>query len=988
MRIHSRLLYCKKCRLFIPRSCLTSHSSMTSPYFIMATCESCYEVWFLCALHNRRWTARNQYAAVQHFNDSNISHSENIDEVDTNSIDGNNDNDDHMESISSDNENLNDNLHAPHQSINNQFASMSFNSQQYFSLMAKNTHEIPAQYLVHSAFGESSVPSSQFCNLFETEFHIQATRLCLSMTNLQHVSLVNMFHMLWPCMRTVNDGERFVSTRLPTSLSDVKKFYLTNSTSIRKSLPHPEPVEIENHAVIKIKDILSHMFAYGTKMDGICPYENHEYTGTYVGLDDDTVRTPFVQDVINSILQKFPPSEALKPLLLFGKVWSDGFDANNVVHSAPSLWLRTITISPPKNMSTSTRHTFVLHMSREGICHEKINKIFDAELRALERGQWFYSTLLNKSIFVIFKIHVYTADRPERGKLTHILGHSGHTTKRWMYAAYLPSSQMQSCKTCFQHRVKASKKNPTFCSTPRRRCSRCADWDFNHPQMGVPFPLGYPDTYHDDGPHPHAQRQMERIKNLYPMILSFDNLKANAQFIFFNVYKKTFKFNDARVYGKSVGLSGDCINNLIIAPAKMLRVNSPNHTYDEVIKKFKYPVLWDCPIALNQYIDAPMHLLFQGIIKSLIEMISEWLTALPKTPSYHKEFCQIIHPTMLAISNMNLKWCFMNIFHTAKNYKTTGWIANNYLAFARLMLVFYRYIRHVVPNSLLGLIECEAMIQSGLCVVSYIMSQHNKDPSPILEYTKLFLSCVDKFESKIYVEGSINHIWRSRGNFLSLLNLPLQQEYFGTVRNFWEGEHERYIQHIKPLLKQLRHTTSFLVTKLEKLYQIAALDFVLESIPDSYHSNLSPIKYERNKNFIVHKNIKVVNNMLVNQKPISGIELRDSNQTDVSHYCVVVKTMDKSLDCYRVVFQNRNGITKCAHHYRRLQPFDEDTNIAATYKTTIEVENHTLHYILLIPNLDKVNNYQYTIISNEWTYLHQDMNLQFCHIDTNLFNNL
>ena len=31
------------------------------------------------------------------------------------------------------------------------------------------------------------------------------------------------------------------------------------------------------------------------------------------------------------------------------------------------------------------------------------------------------------------------------------------------------------------------------------------------------------------------------------------------------------------------------------------------------------PTAWNAPISLRQYIDTPMHLLFQGIVKSVIE---------------------------------------------------------------------------------------------------------------------------------------------------------------------------------------------------------------------------------------------------------------------------------------------------------------------------------------------------------------------------------
>ena len=75
-------------------------------------------------------------------------------------------------------------------------------------------------------------------------------------------------------------------------------------------------------------------------------------------------------------------------------------------------------------------------------------------------------------------------------------------------------------------------------------------------------------------------------------------------------------------------------------------IPNPNLSDDEIIPEYKYPPMWDCPIDLKQFIDAPMHLIFQGIVKSLLEMISDWLSGL----SYHRSFCQIIPPLIIKFS--------------------------------------------------------------------------------------------------------------------------------------------------------------------------------------------------------------------------------------------------------------------------------------------------------------------------------------------------
>ena len=56
--------------------------------------------------------------------------------------------------------------------------------------------------------------------------------------------------------------------------------------------------------------------------------------------------------------------------------------------------------------------------------------------------------------------------------------------------------------------------------------------------------------------------------------------------------------------------------------------------------------------------------------------------------------------------------------------------------------------------------------------------------------------------------------WYVRGNFLSLLNLPSQVHMFGKIHNHWEGSRERYIQYIKPFLKNMRSSDQYLKTEL------------------------------------------------------------------------------------------------------------------------------------------------------------------------------
>ena len=127
------------------------------------------------------------------------------------------------------------------------------------------------------------------------------------------------------------------------------------------------------------------MFAYGTRVEGLCPYDIDKYKDLYTGDSSSIFESPFMVKIKTETLLKYPASGALQPLIIFGTIWSDGFDSNNVVHTAPSMQIRTITISPPCNMSTSIYHTFIINKRREGNCHEQVKRDIKDELLSLEK---------------------------------------------------------------------------------------------------------------------------------------------------------------------------------------------------------------------------------------------------------------------------------------------------------------------------------------------------------------------------------------------------------------------------------------------------------------------------------------------------------------------------------------------------------------------------------------------------------------------------
>ena len=76
----------------------------------------------------------------------------------------------------------------------------------------------------------------------------------------------------------------------------------------------------------------------------------------------------------------------------------------------------------------------------------------DMEIEQLKNCTFIYydNSHFRRNIPVIVKALAVLADRPERCAMNYILSHTGTTTKRWGYAAYLNKKYIPSCSLCFK----------------------------------------------------------------------------------------------------------------------------------------------------------------------------------------------------------------------------------------------------------------------------------------------------------------------------------------------------------------------------------------------------------------------------------------------------------------------------------------------------------------------------------------------------------
>ena len=139
-------------------------------------------------------------------------------------------------------------------------------------------------------------------------------------------------------------------------------------------------------------------------------------------------------------------------------------------------------------------------------------------------------------------------------------------------------------------------------------------------------------------------------------------------------------------------------------------------------------------------------------------------------------------------------------------------------------------------------------------------------------------------------------MWLSCANIISLLNCPGQIERYGHVRLYWEGNRERYIQMIKPLLKNMRTTLSFRLLKLDELHTSDGLRELMTKaeLPGGWQTNS-----QRMRNYIVYKSRHELEESLINHMPISAVVHVDKIIQSEKTYCLC-KTYSGHIGMFQV----------------------------------------------------------------------------------------
>ena len=336
---------------------------------------------------------------------------------------------------------------------------------------------------------------------------------------------------------------------------------------------------------------------------------------------------------------------------------------------------------------------------------------------------------------------------------------------------------------------------------------------------------------------------------------------------------------------QSVGISDNYIRKYIFDVAEENNVKEQN--IPELVKNLSFPSSWTSLVTLNQYIDTPMHLLFQGIVKSVIEFSFNYL----KDNNKKQIFKNDLFDYMYHIKLLQCDFCRMDTFSKSSDTYVSGWIAEHYLAISRCFVPVFSHVLDMIDtgDDIINLYY-DLMIQSLMCMIYRLMSPHQVSEDIIMNYIKCFLQSVHHFEDYSNT-GSNNMSWFARGNFLSLLNLPDQMKQFGSLRWYWEGSRERHIQYVKPLMKNMRNTVSYLKHQFHKMQQSNNLEHIADMVQNNMEKQTI---YKRYNNMKFYASEEILIDHVEALEPIMCMYDEKSTPTGVKKmFCLMKNSNDK-----------------------------------------------------------------------------------------------
>ena len=867
-------------------------------------------------------------------------------------------------------------------------------------------------------------------------------QLSSTLTKGQNKNFAHVLHNLsttHPDLRSSAATANQYTPSIPITYADIRSKCTEGPNSVVKNLPYPEvQTEVSGHCYVRISDAIEDFLAHGFLPLQPSLVQSEQWV-TQLSESPQLVRS----------LQKAMAMYGQNPFYFLAfKEWQDDYESQYAKTDRSSVWCKNITILAEPG---TPRHlcTYPIAFSTKQGNHQSVETKLENDMqRFLGVGpHMFYSSKLGKQIPVHACLYVSLADQLERRPVTCTTGgnHNFHT--RFGYSIRYKSffRRLPSCPTCceFISSKIASIYKGCYISEPTAqyqlpRCENCLCWLPNldmHPDLSYAAPDNYPTS------------ELDSEGNIRPFQLSFDLLIAAANKATEKIVSGSWTIQQANVYLDThciiAGTREDIIKRASLHRQMNTAVGSEaNQSLQERIQEmlaldptildpWTPPAIWSRPVTFSQHLDAPMHLIFHGIIKGMCPYFKEWL----KNRNKHASFVTYYQGLLEPIAALSLDWCKLIGFSGS----FAGWLAKNYVGLSKISLWFWSGLLYVsndpeyqqpsIPYTRWTGQMCKDWLKSRRIEtkdmtaalakerVANLMTQAD-GPPPIPQPTggnistiMEMLICLDRMVRvlmdnaypvggkeviTLHILDFLNSFakfkpitedrnfpeWLTCFNYLCLLNLPDAIEQLGPLRFNYEGstEGEGFIPMVKPLLSQGMRK-NWQKNLAHRFFRSRAMKFVVRDarvfIGSQNEANLSDSSFEssyRKKNFHRYRNWEQVQTNFSKGMPISLVLLRSG------FLGAVLEDRDSWLLVPVIIGDFRE--TQAGLHYFNFSLFERNENGIITRNViNFGKEADFLNFVLLLPLLKSEKyiptpNISWTMVGSEYERLGPDGTLQ------------
>lgn len=307
----------------------------------------------------------------------------------------------------------------------------------------------------------------------------------------------------------IRDRRAFVIRPLITP-NEIRMNFFDHAGALFKILPHPPLFECEDHAYSLYSDCVRDALGKGFDLDFIPKPHGGVQLPDEFPLRDIT-KTQQCKTLFD-IQDHMAGNPALPFVDLWMNEWSDDADPNNSIkNNRGSLWFKSVTICPTREMFHSMSHTYPLAMGHKSADHEHVGRLLRDDLLMLgaREGVPMYSKRHGGIVLVRARLFACLQDQPERRGENYLMGGNSDLHRRFGYSFpwHKFGDVLRPCLTCRDLLLNES----VAWECPE--CDECTNFAFDprHPLLAYTVPENYP------FPFDHGEK-------LRPMLLTYSNL--------------------------------------------------------------------------------------------------------------------------------------------------------------------------------------------------------------------------------------------------------------------------------------------------------------------------------------------------------------------------------------------------------------------------------------------------------------------------------